>query len=318
MLKTLRRRSPLILILSVVSLGIGACGDDDDGGGGGTDPPPNQPPTASITAPAAGSTFEMDSQITFEGTGTDPEDGNLTGDNLSWSSSTDGPFGTGTSLSYDALSVGDHTITLTAFDSNQATGSDDITVTIASPPDQPPTAVIVAPMDGTMFVEGAEVPFLGSGIDPGGPELPASAFVWTSNLDDEIGTGTVFGRSDLSVGNHTITLTVTDPQNLTGTAAVSISITKVGPVVSYASDIQPYFDANCVACHADGTGQAGVNLDSHASVMAGGDNGALVVAGDSNQGLLVPQLESGHQGAPHGTRIVQDLKDWIDAGALDN
>jgi hypothetical protein len=43
-----------------------------------------------------------------------------------------------------------------------------------------------------------------------------------------------------------------------------------------------------------------------------------VVAGDSNQGLLVPKLESGHQGAPHGTTIVQDLKDWIDEGALDN
>jgi hypothetical protein len=32
----------------------------------------------------------------------------------------------------------------------------------------------------------------------------------------------------------------------------------------------------------------------------------------------VPKLESGHQGAPHGTTIVQDLKDWIDEGALDN
>jgi len=316
MLKALQPRIRLALLLPILSLGIGACGDDDDGDNG-TDPPENEAPTATITSPASESVFDIDTPIEFQGTGSDAEDGSLTGDALAWSSSIDGPFGAGTSLIVD-LSVGDHTITLTATDSEQATGSADISITIEGLPEQPPTAVIVAPADGALFDEGAGVAFVGSGSDPGGPELPESAFAWTSDLDGSIGTGTSFSRSDLSLGNHTITLSVTDEQNLTGTATVGIGITRVLGGVSYAADIQPYFDANCVACHAGGTGQEGVNLDSHAAVIAGGDNGDLVVAGDSNQGLLVPKLESGHQGAPHATTIVRDLKDWIDDGALDN
>jgi len=317
MLKALQPRIGLALLLPIFSLGIGACGDDDDGDNG-TDPPENEAPTASITSPASESTFELDTPIEFQGTGSDAEDGNLTGDALAWSSSADGLIGTGTSFTYDALSAGDHTITLTATDSELATGSSDIAITIEGLPEQPPTAVITAPADGASFNEGVEVAFVGSGTDPDGPELPESAFAWTSDVDGAIGTGTSFSRSDLSLGNHTITLSVTDEQNLTGTATVGIAITRLLGGVSYAADIQPYFDENCVACHSGGTGQEGVNLDSYAAVMAGGDSGDLVVAGDSNQGTLVPKLESGHQGAPHGTTIVQDLKDWIDDGALDN
>jgi hypothetical protein len=29
-------------------------------------------------------------------------------------------------------------------------------------------------------------------------------------------------------------------------------------------------------------------------------------------------MESGHQGEPHGTNIIQVIKDWIDQGTLDN
>lgn len=316
MLSTYGRRIPLLLMIPAVALGMGACGDDESDNG--TDPPENEAPTATISAPASESSFELDTPITFEGSATDPEDGILTGDDLAWSSSLDGSFGTGTSFSYDALAVGDHTITLTATDADGATGSASISVTIEPLPEQPPTAAIMAPLDGAMFDEGTSVDFVGSGEDPDGSELQDSDFAWTSDLDGPIGTGRTFSRSDLTLGAHTITLSVTDEQNLTATDSVSISITRVIGGVSYAADIQPYFDTNCIACHAGGTGQAGVNLDSYASVMAGGDNGDLVVAGDSNLGTLVPKLESGHQGAPHGTTIIQDVKDWIDDGALDN
>ena len=95
------------------------------------------------------------------------------------------------------------------------------------------------------------------------------------------------------------------------------TVEAAAPSVSYAADIQPYFDDHCVSCHSNG-GDAGVNLDTWANVMAGGRNGALVVPYDSSQGLLLRQIRSGHRNAPHGTNIEQDLVDWIDAGALDN
>ena len=82
----------------------------------------------------------------------------------------------------------------------------------------------------------------------------------------------------------------------------------------------PYFETNCTSCHGATNQFAGVRLDSNAAVLTAGNNGPLVVPGDSADPLatLVPKLESGHQGAPHGTTVIQDTKDWIDEGALDN
>jgi cytochrome c len=118
-----------------------------------------------------------------------------------------------------------------------------------------------------------------------------------------------------------VVLTVTDDAGATDTDDVMITVEAVPAPVSFATDIQPYFDANCVVCHSGGTGQAGVNLDSWAAVLTDGNNGPVVVPGDSNQGTLVPELESGDMppgGPPAPADFIQDLRDWIDEGALDN
>ena len=68
--------------------------------------------------------------MTFTGTGTDPEDGALSGASLVWTSDLDGQFGTSGSVTTSGLSIGVHTITLTVTDSNGGTDTDQITVTI--------------------------------------------------------------------------------------------------------------------------------------------------------------------------------------------
>jgi hypothetical protein len=96
----------------------------------------NQAPTAEITAPADSAEFFDTDLITFTGTGTDAEDGALTGESLAWSSDLDGPLGTGEELAdVDASTVtlGTHVITLTATDSEGSTGVDSITITIRVP-----------------------------------------------------------------------------------------------------------------------------------------------------------------------------------------
>jgi hypothetical protein len=93
----------------------------------------NAAPTASITAPATGSSAAFGATVNFTGTGADAEDGTLTGASLAWSSNRDGALGTGTALSKSNLSVGIHTITLTATDSLGATGTSSITLTITAP-----------------------------------------------------------------------------------------------------------------------------------------------------------------------------------------
>jgi len=90
----------------------------------------NTRPAANITAPADNSTFEQGDMISFAGIGDDLEDGALTGDSLVWSSDIDGNFGNGTAVDYDNLSVGSHTITLTATDSGGLSGNDVIHVNI--------------------------------------------------------------------------------------------------------------------------------------------------------------------------------------------
>jgi hypothetical protein len=56
----------------------------------------------------------------------------LTGAALTWTSSLDGQIGSGTSFSKDDLSVGAHTITLTATDSENNTGNATVTITVAT------------------------------------------------------------------------------------------------------------------------------------------------------------------------------------------
>jgi len=91
-------------------------------------PPPDSPPTVLISSPADGATFGAASVISFQGSATDPEQGNLSG-SLVWRSDRDGQIGTGASFSR-ALSNGNHTITASVTDAggNVVRSSVDITV----------------------------------------------------------------------------------------------------------------------------------------------------------------------------------------------
>ena len=89
----------------------------------------NQSPTAHITAPANGAIITPNTAVTLTGTGSDPEDGALTGASLVFTEGTT-TLGTGGSVALTSLPVGPHTITLTAKDSKGATGTATITVTV--------------------------------------------------------------------------------------------------------------------------------------------------------------------------------------------
>ena len=90
--------------------------------------PINNAPAVTITSPADGSSVDSGVSISFSGTATDTEDGDLTG-SLSWSSDLDGVIGLGGSFS-TVLSDGSHTITASVTDSGGASGSDSISVTV--------------------------------------------------------------------------------------------------------------------------------------------------------------------------------------------
>ncbi|MBW3017894.1 PKD domain-containing protein, partial [Candidatus Woesearchaeota archaeon] len=188
-------------------------------------PPLNNPPTAFIIAPSNHSSHYNGTSITFGGTGQDVEDGTLSGASLVWTSSIDGNFGTGTIFSYSNLSIGTHTITLTATDSMTFTGSQSIIINITLPPNILPNATISSPPNNSSFINQTQINFTGLGIDAeDGNITQTNSLVWTSSLDGNFGNGTSVNISSLSVGTHTINLTVTDSRNGTGSDLITITV----------------------------------------------------------------------------------------------
>lgn len=131
----------------------------------------NSAPTVTITSPADGATFESGATIPFAGTASDAEDGDLTA-NLTWTSSIDGPIGTGGTFS-NVLSNGTHTITASATDSGGKIGSASITITVGAPA---ALSVVVGTDKGT-YVNGETVWITVAVADGIGPVGGASVHV---------------------------------------------------------------------------------------------------------------------------------------------
>jgi len=153
------------------------------------------------------------------------------------------------------------------------------------------------------------------------PDGTIANWSWSS-MGVEIATGEM-PTVALAVGGYLITLTVTDDEGASDTDDVVIVVEAAPAPISFATDILPYFEAaaaNCVQCHSGGTGQGGVNLDSYANILTDGDNGPLVVAGDSQDAtaLLLPQINADHFNGPDDAGFAVTLASWIDEGALDN
>jgi hypothetical protein len=81
----------------------------------------NTAPAVSITSPSNGGSFLQGSTITFTGSATDSQDGNI-GSSMRWTSSIDGAIGSGVSFSR-SLSLGTHIITAQATDSGGLSAS---------------------------------------------------------------------------------------------------------------------------------------------------------------------------------------------------
>lgn len=87
-----------------------------------------------------------------------------------------------------------------------------------------PQAAILAPAANATFVVSQTVLLHGSGYDVEDGLLPDSAFVWQSDRDGVLGTGSELAINTLSAGTHVITLRVTDSANQTTTANRTIIV----------------------------------------------------------------------------------------------
>lgn len=299
----------------------------------------NAPPSVVVSSPADGASYTEHQDIPFAGDADDPEDGVLGGASLVWSSSVQGQIGTGTSFTRQ-LEPGNHQITLQATDSEGATSTAGVAITVDEV-NLPPTASITSPTDGSTSLEGTSISFSGSGSDPEDGALGGGSLVWTSSLQGQIGTGTSFSRSDLAPGNHTITLEVEDSGGMTDTESVSITVDEA---VSFQDDIVPMFKdpgfrtagGRCTDCHFDGSGLAVDFWHADADTIynqltsAASNDGTFgrVIPFQTNFGDLLCKITGGDVSGSSCTMpdddmemitsAIDTIRDWIAQGANNN
>lgn len=97
-----------------------------------------------------------------------------------------------------------------------------------------------------------------------------------------------------------------------------------GACVSYTADVKPILDGRCLGCHSGAAPPAGLRLDSHANVLAGGITGTEVVACQPTASLIYLKVSSDTppvgvrmpQGGPYlSAAQIQTIHDWIAGGA---
>ena len=182
----------------------------------------NASPSVAITSPLGGTSAAEGTPLSFSGSASDSEDGNLS-PGMVWTSSRDGKIGTGASFAR-VLTVGTHTITASVSDSDGQTASRQVSVAVnaTAPTNEAPSVSISAPADKTSVPFGTTLTFRGSASDAEDGSL-TSKLVWNSNLDGPLGMGGSVSRA-LTVGTHTVRATVSDSDGASSAKQVSVYV----------------------------------------------------------------------------------------------
>ena len=87
----------------------------------------------------------------------------------------------------------------------------------------------------------------------------------------------------------------------------------------FEKEIQPIFNARCVACHSGHAPQSGLDLTSLPAALKGGKHGPVISEGFSDKSILIRQLQSGVMppvgaGEPIKKAELELIRGWIDEG----
>lgn len=91
--------------------------------------------------------------------------------------------------------------------------------------------------------------------------------------------------------------------------------------VSFAQEVMPILEAQCVECHSEENAELGLKLDTYEGLMAGSDYGTIVEAGDPDGSLMVDMIQSGdmpEDGDPMPPEQLEVIRTWIAEGAEKN
>lgn len=90
--------------------------------------------------------------------------------------------------------------------------------------------------------------------------------------------------------------------------------------IDFAHDIQPLLNKRCAKCHSGPQRKGGLSINTRQSLLAGGENGRVVVAGKSAESVLIKRVSASDPGErmpPEGEPLtktqIETLQRWIDA-----
>ena len=94
------------------------------------------------------------------------------------------------------------------------------------------------------------------------------------------------------------------------------------PSPSFNADIAPILTERCATaeCHVV-DGPHDIDLRTYDTLMKGGDEGAIVLAGDARESEIVEEIAEGKmppEGQPLDAAQIQLIIDWINEGAKNN
>ncbi|GAA4470819.1 DUF1553 domain-containing protein [Novipirellula rosea] len=108
--------------------------------------------------------------------------------------------------------------------------------------------------------------------------------------------------------------------------ALFVVLTGIGPTLGYSAspltfekDVRPILKAHCFHCHGEsGVKEAELDVRLRHWIVAGGDSGEAIVAGNPDESLLLDRVTSGDM--PPGDKNLSDgdiatLREWIQQGA---
>ena len=142
----------------------------------------------------------------------------------------------------------------------------------------------------------------------------------TSQPNEEIVSVTETSTS-FPVSTDTVIPASTDTALATEPPAATQPPVAQGATVSFANDVLPIIQSRCLNCHGGDRTEEGLVMLTYTDIMAGSNNGPVVVPGDAAHSLMV-ELVATQKMPKRGPKLtppqVQVIIDWINQGALDN
>ncbi|WP_368294140.1 DNRLRE domain-containing protein [Dehalobacter sp. TBBPA1] len=206
-----------------------------------------------------------------------------------------------------------------------------------------PTVSIIGPVNGASYMSGDAINFSGSASDTEDGNLSAS-MTWTSSIDGLIGNGSSFNVSNLTIGTHTITTTVSDSNGVSSSASVTVSVdpipqiskftptddakvSSINPNKNYGSITTLEVRKSTYTLHSylkfNVTGLSGTMKNAKIrvySVASSRDGGSIYAVSNNYNGTSIPWLESGLTynnapsiiGEPLSTKTKVTIDSWVD------